>query len=81
VSRLDRRELDYAIERIRLPSTAAGVMPPAEARQLDPAVRDELIEYLEQDPTALDLDGRLDAAARLGMSGGGATRGSGFIAP
>jgi len=81
VSRLDRRQLDYAIERIRLPSAAAGVMPPAEARQLDPAVRDELIEYLEQDPSALDLDGRLDTAARLGMSGGGAVRGSGFGVP
>jgi mono/diheme cytochrome c family protein len=79
VSRLDRRELDYAIERIRLPSTAAGAMPPAEARQLDPAVRDALIEYLEQDPSALDPDGRLDRAAKLGMTGGGATSGSGFF--
>jgi hypothetical protein len=79
VSRLDRRELDYAIERIRLPSTAAGAMPPAEARQLEPTVRDTLIEYLEQDPSALDRDGRLDRAAKLGMTGGGATTSSGFL--
>jgi hypothetical protein len=81
VSRLDRRELDYAIERMQLPGDAAGVMPPAEARQLDPAVRDELIEYLEQDPSALDVDRRLESAARLGMSGGGATRDSGLVPP
>ena len=30
-------------------------------------------------PTALDRDGRLDLAAKLGMSEGGAVRGSGFV--
>jgi mono/diheme cytochrome c family protein len=82
VSRLDRSELDYAIERMKLPSTAPGAMPPAEARQLDPAVRDALIDYLEQDPSALDADGRLETAAKLGMTGGaGMQRGSGFVLP
>jgi hypothetical protein len=81
VSRLDRGELDYAIERLQLPSTAPGAMPPPDARQLDPAVRDELIEYLEQDPSALDVDGRLENAAKLGMMGGGAMRRSGAIIP
>jgi hypothetical protein len=33
--------------------------------------RAKLIEYLRADPQSLDPDGRLDHAAKMGMSGGG----------
>ena len=71
VSTLDRAELDLAIDRLRRPSTSAGAMPPADARQLDPVARDQLIEYLRGDPSSLDPDRVLHHAARLGMIGGG----------
>jgi cytochrome c553 len=70
VSSLDRAELDRAIDRLKRPTTSAGAMPPADARQLDPAARDRLIEYLRGDPSSLDPDGVLRHAARLGMIGG-----------
>ena len=70
VARLDRAELDLAIERISLPRDAPGAMPPPEARQLDPGVREPLIEYLRRDPGELD-DPILERAAQLGMAGGG----------
>jgi hypothetical protein len=66
VSRLDRTALDLAIERIQLPRTAPGAMPPPEARQLDPESRERLIDYLTQDVPARDEV--LERAAKLGMA-------------
>jgi hypothetical protein len=74
VTRMDRNELDAAIERIGRPYGAEGAMPPREFRQLDPSARERLIEYLRKDPTELDADGRLETASRLGMMGGRAVR-------
>ena len=70
LSRLDRSELDIVIDRIELPRDATGAMPPPESRQLDPAARDRLLEYLRQDLTAADFDPQLKRAAELGMKGG-----------
>jgi hypothetical protein len=71
LARMDRVELERAIERIQLARTAAGAMPPPEARQIDPNVVDRLIDYLRQDPRAADFDPQLEQAAQLGMTGGG----------
>jgi hypothetical protein len=70
VSRLAPAELALAVERIERPRTAPGAMPPPEARQLDPAARARLLDYLRQDPGALQADARLERAAQLGMAGG-----------
>jgi cytochrome c553 len=70
VSALDRRELDRAIDRLERASEQRGAMPPSEARKLDAATRQRLIEYLRRDPTELDRDGALDHAATSGMLGG-----------
>jgi hypothetical protein len=67
VSRLDRAALDRAIERIELPSTAAGAMPPPEFRQLTTEVRQRVVDYLRADPPPDEL---LIKAAALGMAGG-----------
>jgi hypothetical protein len=74
VSRLDRAELDRAIDRINLPRDAIGAMPPPEFRQLDDDARKRLVRYLKRDPGDLDPSGMLESAAKLGMSGGAATR-------
>jgi mono/diheme cytochrome c family protein len=74
VSRMERSELDAAIERIELPYGAEGAMPPREVRQLDPSARERLIEYLRKDPAELDADGSLETASQLGMTGGRALR-------
>jgi hypothetical protein len=71
VARMDRAELNTAIERIGRDRTAPGVMPPPEARQLDEDVRTRLIEYLRRDSRPSDADALLERAARLGMTGGG----------
>jgi hypothetical protein len=69
LSRLEASELARAIERIELPSDEPGVMPPREARQLEPSVRASLLEYLRQ-PEAQQPDPRLAYAAEKGMAGG-----------
>jgi hypothetical protein len=71
LGRLDRAELDIAIDRVSRPRDAPGAMPPPETRQLEPGVRERLLQYLrgDLDPTAIDP--RLERAATLGMSGGG----------
>jgi mono/diheme cytochrome c family protein len=68
LSRLDREELDRAIERIELPATDSGAMPPAEFRQLTPEQRERVIAYLRRDPA--EADESLKRAAVLGMAGG-----------
>jgi hypothetical protein len=70
LSRLDRAELETAIARIRMPRNAPGAMPPPEARQLDPDARDRLLEFLRDDPAALEPNEQLKHAASLGMKGG-----------
>ena len=81
LSRLDRSELDRALDRLQRPHDSAGAMPPPEARQLPPETRARLIDYLRRDPTPDTIDPSLERAATLGMTGGGnigQTTGSGF---
>jgi hypothetical protein len=68
LSRMSRSELDLAIERIQQPPAAAGVMPPAESRQLTDAVRARLIAYLRQTTRPAQDDALLEQAAALGMA-------------
>jgi len=68
VGRLDRNALNTAIARLELPQMAAGAMPPAGARQLEPSQRRQLIEYLEQNVRSQADDELLEHAARYGMS-------------
>ena len=70
LSRLDAAEIALAIERIERSPDEPGAMPPQEARQLDPRAREELLEYLRDDPLAKEPDPRLEHAARAGMAGG-----------
>jgi mono/diheme cytochrome c family protein len=67
---LDPAEIEVAIERIERAPSEHGVMPPPEARQLDPAARERLLDYLRSDPLAQAPDERLVRAAELGMAGG-----------
>ncbi len=71
LSRMDRAELDLAIERIELPQAAPGVMPPLGTRQLDPATQAQLLAYLRQDQRSSDDAALLGRAAMIGMTGGG----------
>jgi hypothetical protein len=70
LARMDRAEIETAIERIELPSDAPGAMPPPEARQLAPGVRERLVAYLRQSAQAPIAEPRLARAAELGMAGG-----------
>lgn len=70
LARLDRSELAVAIDRLGLPRTAAGAMPPPEARQLDSDVRERLVKYLKRKERPEEDDARLAHAAAMGMSGG-----------
>jgi hypothetical protein len=69
LSRLPRSELDAAIDRIDRASDAAGAMPPAASRQLDPDARDRLLDFLRQGGHDVP-DPRLQHAAEAGMAGG-----------
>jgi mono/diheme cytochrome c family protein len=68
--RLEPAEIAIAIARIELDPTQPGVMPPPEARQLDPNTRERLLDYLRNDPLANEPDQRLQQAATMGLSGG-----------
>jgi hypothetical protein len=68
---MDAAELATAVERINRDRSATGVMPPAQARQLDAAVRLRLVDYLQQNSRTSDDDALLERAARLGITGGG----------
>jgi mono/diheme cytochrome c family protein len=70
LSRLDRAEIEAALDRLERPRGAPGAMPPPEARQLDPGARDRLIEFLRSDPSAREPNAQLSRAASLGMKGG-----------
>jgi hypothetical protein len=73
VSRMDRAELDLAIDRIQRDRDEPGAMPPPEFRQLDSAALERLVDFLGEDHDSRDPDPRLEQAARLGMAGGGIT--------
>lgn len=67
---LDPAEIAAAIERVERAPSQPGAMPPPEARQLDPAARERLLDYLRADPLAQEPDLRLVRAAESGMTGG-----------
>lgn len=71
LSRLDARARAVAVERLTRPPSDPGVMPPAGARALPPAVRARLIAYLRSNVRPAEDDALLDHAAELGMMGGG----------
>jgi hypothetical protein len=69
LSRLDPSELASAADRIGRAGAVAGAMPPPDARQLDPAMRQRLIDYLgAADFSKADL-AMLAHAAEAGMAG------------
>jgi hypothetical protein len=68
--KLDAAEIAAAISRIELDSDQPGVMPPPEARQLEPGARERLLDYLRSEPLAAAPDQRLQQAAELGLAGG-----------
>jgi len=67
VSRLDRAELELAIERIQLPPHHPLVMPPREARQLEPGARKRLLAFLRDASAPARADPALQHAAARGM--------------
>jgi mono/diheme cytochrome c family protein len=71
IGRVDRAELDTAIDRIGRDRAAPGAMPPSDARQLDEDVRSQLVDYLRRSAWPSDDTARLEHAGRLGMAGGG----------
>jgi hypothetical protein len=70
LKRMDRAELEIAIQRLNAPAGAGGRMPPPESRQLDPAAQERLIAYLQQSTRSATDDALLERAASLGMAGG-----------
>lgn len=74
--KLDRAEIALAIERIERAPGSAGVMPPPEARQLDKQTREQLLDYLRNDPLSLAPDKHVQRAAVIGMAGGAERRAS-----
>ncbi|HET8939964.1 MAG TPA: hypothetical protein VFN67_41270 [Polyangiales bacterium] len=71
LARMDKQEIDAAIERIELPPTAAGAMPPQRARALTPSVRARLLDYLRGHS---GVDPQLTQAAESAMLGGSRPR-------
>jgi hypothetical protein len=69
VTRLDRTEIERAIERLSLPDGVAGAMPPHEARQLAPAVRQRVVDFLRQGDFSDEDRSFLAHAASAGMAG------------
>ena len=68
--KLDAAAIAQAIARIELDPTQPGVMPPPEARQLAPAARERLLDYLRNDPLSAAPDQRLQLGAAMGLAGG-----------
>ena len=67
VGRLDRAELDLAIERIDAPEGTPGRMPPPGRRQLDAEGRARLLDYLRRNERSTEDDAFLEYAAAVGM--------------
>ena len=72
LSRMDRKELDRAIERLQRKPGEGGVMPPPEARQIAPSGKERLIEYLRTAAHSGEVVDALRHAAQVGMTGGAA---------
>jgi hypothetical protein len=70
VTRLDRSELDRALDRLTRATDTAGAMPPRDARQLTAPVRSRLVDYLRQGQFTDDDRSFLGHAASAGMAGG-----------
>jgi len=70
LARMDARELDLAIERMERRAGEVGVMPPAEARQLDAAGKERLIRFLRSDARSGERVEALAHAAEVGMTRG-----------
>lgn len=70
VARLERAEIELAIERIERDPSSSGAMPPAEARALEASARARLLAYLRDETRRAQPDPMLERAARLGMAGG-----------
>lgn len=71
LARMDKTEIQAAIERLELPPTAAGAMPPLRARALTPSGRARLLDYLRSET---EIDPRLAQAAESAMLGGSRPR-------
>jgi hypothetical protein len=69
VGRLDRAELDIALERLQRASDSPGAMPPAQARHLTDEVRGRLVDYLRQGDFPPPDQTFLNRAAASGMAG------------
>lgn len=70
LARMDEAEIAAAIERLELPPTAAGAMPPPQARALAPSVRARLLQYLRTEASEAEIDPALARAAESAMLGG-----------
>lgn len=70
LSKLDAAAIARAIDRIERAPTDPGVMPPPEARQLEPRARARLLDFLRDDPLSKPALPELERAAELGMAGG-----------
>jgi hypothetical protein len=68
LARMSRAELDLAITRIMLPVGDPAVMPPKGMRQIDPAAKQKLSDYLKQDQRPGGDDALLEGAAKVGMA-------------
>jgi hypothetical protein len=68
LSRMERSELALAAERVSLPIDDPLHMPPRDFRQLDPAARAPLVEYLKRGAPTNEDDALLRNAARIGMT-------------
>lgn len=70
LARMDKAEIAAAIERLELSPTAAGAMPPPQARALTPTVRARLLQYLRAEAQSAEIDPELARAAESAMLGG-----------
>jgi hypothetical protein len=66
--RMSREELDLAIARITAAPSSEEVMPPKGMRQLDPAAKLRLLDYLMRRARDAQDDTLLENAARMGMA-------------
>jgi cytochrome c553 len=70
LGRMSAAELDVAVERIALPPSAAGAMPPPRARALTDETRQQLAQYLLDVARGNPVDPELARAANAGFMGG-----------
>jgi mono/diheme cytochrome c family protein len=70
LSRMNRAELDVAVDRLGRSPQDPGAMPPKDTRQLTPAARARLVDYLQNGSFPEEDLAFLDHAATRGMTGG-----------